>query len=281
MNRFRTNKTIERLNQMIDNAADGNPIEQGFDETRMSALETKLARYLAMNSSAKTQLTQEKTRVNELISNISHQTKTPVANLLLYAQLLDECNLPTQEKEYVHALMEQSKKLNFLIASLVKMSRLETGIIAAVRQKHRIQPMLEQVMNQMIPAAKAADILLTCKNSDTTAVFDPKWTAEALCNILDNAIKYTPSGGGVSVDVTPYEMFLKIDISDTGIGISEEETAKIFTRFYRSPAVSNQDGVGLGLCLAREIISVQGGYIRVDSTEGKGSVFSIFLPMDG
>ena len=106
---------------------------------------------------------------------------------------------------------------------------------------------------------------------------DGKWTAEALGNLLDNAIKYTREGG-ITVKTTPYELFLRLDITDTGMGIPEEEQAKIFTRFYRSEAVKEQEGVGIGLYLTREIVSRQGGYLKVSSETGKGSTFSVFLP---
>lgn len=113
---------------------------------------------------------------------------------------------------------------------------------------------------------------------DLTAEFDIKWTAEAIANIIDNAVKYTPPGGTVTVSAEEYEMFVRINIADTGIGMREDETAKVFTRFYRSPAVSSEEGVGIGLYLAREIITRENGYIKVSSQPGKGSVFSVFLP---
>ena len=113
---------------------------------------------------------------------------------------------------------------------------------------------------------------------DPVAFFDFKWTLEALANIVENAIKYTPPGGLVTVSTREYEMFVCIDITDNGIGMSEEETAKIFTRFYRSPHVYEEKGVGIGLYLAREIVSKEGGYIKVSSELSKGSVFSVFLP---
>ena len=115
------------------------------------------------------------------------------------------------------------------------------------------------------------------QDTDEQAVFDLKWTTEALGNVVDNAVKYTHPGGTVRITVTMYELFCRIDVADTGIGIAEEEQARIFSRFYRSPQVAQQDGVGIGLHLARQILSDQGGYIKVSSAPGKGSVFSLFL----
>ena len=120
MGMFKTNKVISRLTRMVDNAIDGRVIEQGFDETKMSALETKLANYLTATCTTKVELLEEKGRIHELISDISHQTKTPIANLLLYTQLLSEKELAKEDKVCVQALEQQVKKLEFLIDSLVK-----------------------------------------------------------------------------------------------------------------------------------------------------------------
>lgn len=277
MNFFKTNKTIERLNQMIDNATAGKPVENGFDESKMSALETKLANYLAANSATKTQIAEEKSKINALISDISHQTKTPLANILLYTQLLSESELSQQDKGCVLALGQQAEKLVFLISSLVKTSRLETGMIAVTATSNNVKKLIDTVVEQASPKAKAKGIMLTCDTCDMQALFDMKWTVEALYNIVDNAIKYTPSGGNVGISVAAYQLFCRITVTDTGIGVSEEEAAKIFSRFYRSQAASDQEGVGLGLYLAREIIAASGGYIKVHSVPNGGSVFSVFL----
>lgn len=279
MNIFNTDKIMNRLSQMIDNAMTGNPIENIYDETKMSALETKLSHYLAMNNAKKSQLNEEKIRINELISDISHQTKTPIANILLYSQLLEESNLPKTETEYIKSLVEQAEKLNFLIASLLKTSRLETGVISLFPSENPIQAVINDVVCQFNPKAEQKSIKLTAKQTTISAVFDPKWTIEALGNIVDNAIKYTPCNGNVCITVTAYKLFCRIDVTDTGIGICEEDIGKIFSRFYRSPSVSSEQGVGIGLYLAREIVTNEGGYIKVTSTPQNGSMFSIFLPM--
>ncbi|AHN21904.1 HAMP domain-containing histidine kinase [Lysinibacillus sphaericus] len=276
---FKANKVIDRLNKMIDNAIEGRPIENGFDESKLSALETKLSHYLTANSATKIQLADEKSQINQLISDISHQTKTPLANILLYTQLLAESELSDYDQNCVAALTQQAEKLNFLISSLVKASRLETGIITVTPTNNNVANMLETVIEQATPKAIGKNIALTVDSRDVEAVFDPKWTVEALYNIVDNAIKYTPSGGSVQLSVTPYQLFCRIDVADTGLGISEDETAKIFSRFYRSQEVTDKEGVGLGLYLAREIITAQGGYIKVKSRLGVGSVFSVFLPI--
>ena len=114
--------------------------------------------------------------------------------------------------------------------------------------------------------------------SEGEAVFDAKWTEEAVCNLLDNAVKYTPAGGRVTVSSRDFEMFSVIRVEDTGPGIAEEEQARVFSRFYRSPSVRDREGVGLGLCLTRQIAEGQGGYVKLDSAPGRGSRFSLYLP---
>lgn len=279
MNIFAVNKAIKRLDAMVQNAMSGKPIENGFDETKMSALETSLAQYLMINRGTQTQLQEEKQRINQLISDISHQVKTPIANILLYAQLLEEGELQKAEKESVLALINQTEKLNFLIASLVKTSRLESGIISLVSKNSDIQPIIDDVILEAAKNAENKNIIINNQPTDIKVLCDPKWTAEAMGNILDNAIKYTPCGGSVSITVEAFQIFCKIDISDNGMGIREEEQAKIFTRFYRSDTVGEKDGVGLGLYLAREVISNEGGYIKVKSAPQMGSTFSVYLPL--
>ena len=188
-----------------------------------------------------------------------------------------EETLPASAKENVEALYKQSEKLRFLIDSLVKLSRLENGIISLSPQQASLQPLLESVVEQYAAKASGKGLSIYLYDTDISATFDFKWTAEALANIVDNAIKYTEHGT-ITISTVNYEMFTRIDISDTGSGIPENEQAKIFSRFYRSNAVQEQEGVGIGLYLARQIISGESGYIKVASVPGKGSAFSIFLP---
>lgn len=284
MNRWKADRIMDRLDLMIEHAINGEAIETEFDETKMSALETKLAQYLKLNQTSKQELKEEKQRIHELISDISHQTKTPIANMLLYSQLLEEqgADLNDVQKECVEALARQAKKLDFLIASLVKTSRLEAGIVSVAPKVQPISLLVKQTLEQIHPLAKQKEIGLILEESDMDSIlvnYDLKWTTEALYNILDNAVKYSDAGTEIKVTVIPYQLFCRIDISDRGIGMMESDTARIFTRFYRAEEVREREGVGLGLSLAREIISKENGYIRVASTPGKGSVFSVFLPL--
>lgn len=276
-NRYQQRKLLRRLGALLDAAMDGSFCEQTFDESMMSALESKLARYLTSSEISARTVQSEKDKIKTLVSDLSHQTKTPIANILLYGQLLQEQDLPEESRRCVEALQGQAEKLNFLIASLVKLSRLETGILTLHPTAQPVEPMLQEIVQQYAPKAEARQIRLAVESCAEQAVFDAKWTAEALGNLVDNAIKYTAPGGSVQVTVRAYELFCRIDVRDDGMGIAEEEQAKIFARFYRSPAANNVEGVGIGLYLARQILAGQGGYLKVASTPGQGSVFSMFL----
>ena len=274
---LRTRRMLDTLDRMLDDAIRGEFRESLYDESRLSALETRMAHYLSASTVSAKNLAEEKDKIKTLIGDISHQTKTPIANLLLYAQLLGEQDLPPESRAYVSSLEGQAEKLRFLIDALVKTSRLETGILAMAPAANPLQSLLDGAVAQAAPKAEAKGILLTVEPAALTARFDPKWTTEALYNLVDNAVKYTPAGGSVTLRAREYELFCRIDVTDTGPGIPEAEQAKIFQRFYRSPAVSGEEGVGIGLYLARQIAAGQGGYLKVTSRPGEGSTFSLFL----
>lgn len=265
---------------MLEDAISGEFQEDTYDESIMSAIETKMKYYIGHNLASEDNLSEERDKIKALISDISHQTKTPIANILLYSSLLKETDeLSKDSSELLEQICSSSEKLNFLIGALIKTSRLETGIISVKAVENSVGQLLEEALAQVELKAQEKNITINGVWNKEKATFDMKWTSEAVYNIVDNAVKYTESGGHISIEVKAYELFCRIDIKDDGIGISEEEQSKIFSRFYRSQRVQSVDGVGIGLFLAREILSAQGGYMKVSSKVGKGSTFSVFLPM--
>lgn len=267
-------RLLRSLDRMLDAAIRGEFREETFDESLLAAVETKLAHYLSASAVSARNLQEERDKIKVLIADISHQTKTPIANVLLYTQLLEE-----QEdcRVYTAPLGEQARKLQSLIDALVKTSRLEAGVLVLHPRPGPLEPMLEEAAAQFVPKAEEKGLELILEPTGAEAVFDPKWTAEAVCNLIDNAVKYTPSGR-VTVSARAYELFARVDVEDTGPGIPEEELAKLFQRFYRGGAASGAEGVGVGLYLVRQIAQGQGGYIKAFSRPGKGARFSLFLP---
>ena len=275
--RRRTRQMLENLNRMLDMAMQGDFAEDSFDESMLSALESKLAHYLASSTVSARNVAREKDKLKALIGDISHQTKTPIANILLYSELLKE---QPGNRDCLEALEGQTKKLQSLIEALVKTSRLESGVIALHPAPGKLLPMLEAAVSQLAPKAGAKKIQITLEPTDADAVFDPKWTEEAVYNLLDNAVKYTPGGGAVWVTATAYQMFSAIHIRDTGPGIAEAEQPRVFQRFYRGKEYGQEEGVGIGLYLVRRIAEGQGGYVKVSSQVGAGSTFSLYLPRE-
>jgi len=276
--RLSLRRTLNGMDRLLDRAIRGDGLDGCFDESFPSHLESKLAQYLSASAISAKNVAAEKETVKALVADISHQTKTPIANVLLYAQLIQEQALTPEARNCAEALEQQAGKLQSLIESLVKTSRLETGVLVMHPSPGDLGEMLAEAVTQFAPKAAEKNVTLTFPASDAQAVFDRKWTNEAVCNLLDNAIKYTPSGGQVTVEAAEYTLFSRITVTDTGPGIPEEEQAYVFRRFYRSQRFSQTEGVGIGLYLARQIAEDQGGYIKVASKPGKGAAFSLYLP---
>ena len=275
--RIRTRRLLKQLDDMIEDAMNGSFSEKKFDESRLSSLEAKWRRYLGASEVSSQRLSEEKDKIKELIADISHQTRTPIANLLLYTELLGEQELAPKQRELVAAVSGQAEKLRFLIEALVKLSRLETGILTLHPMRGAVAPLLKKVQEEFASGAEGKGIALRLADTAGEAVFDEKWTLEALGNLVDNAIKYTPEGGNVVLRVVNYEMFCCIEVADV-MATPEAEVPKIFGRFYRGTAVHKEEGIGIGLYLARQIVSGEGGYIKVKSTPGEGSTFGCYLP---
>jgi signal transduction histidine kinase len=275
----RDKKLLQTLDAMLDEALAGTFRADSYDESLLSKIESKMVRFLEQSRLKREQIEGERGRVRSLVSDISHQTKTPLANIALYAQLLVEQELTAEQAKLSGQISESAETLNFLIQSLVKTSRLESGVIKIEPKPGDVRELVNTAARECVNLAVAKNIELRLPQGGAavTASFDSRWCAEALFNIIDNAVKYTPEGGRVSVSVAEYEMFARVDVADTGRGIREEDLPKVFGRFWRAAESAENQGVGLGLYLAREIVTASGGYVKVSSEFGEGSVFSVFL----
>ena len=270
------------LCQTLDHMIEGNeaPLRPEDSETMLARICYRLSRLYQIMQENRRKVDEERRELQSLISDISHQVKTPVSNLKMAADTLLEKPVSEAERiDFIRGIFSQTDKLDFLFQVLVKTSRLETGVIQLEKKPGRLFDTVAQAMSGIVYAAEKKEITVSVDCSeDLTVSHDGKWTSEALFNLLDNAVKYTPAGGKIAVSVVLWEMYVEIKVTDTGKGISESNQAAIFRRFYREEEVHEQQGVGIGLYLAREIVTRQGGYIKVVSEPGKGSEFSIMLP---
>lgn len=250
-----------------------------MEDSLWGRTETQLARAAHLFQRKSEESRRERVQIKGLISDISHQTRTPVSNMKLYIELLGEEELSEDGRQFLKKLQTQVERLDFLMQSMVKMSRLETGILQIQKEPGDICETLRRAVAAVVPDAAVKQIDLFMESSGEVMIdHDGRWTQEAVFNILDNAVKYTESGGEIHVALTRQEIFLKISISDTGKGIVPERQAEIFTRFYREPEVHDKPGVGIGLYLARRIMELQKGYIEVESEPGEGAEFRLYLP---
>ena len=271
------------LCQTLDHMIEGNeaPLHPDDSETMLARICYRLSRLYQIMQENRCKVDEERQELQSLISDISHQVKTPVSNLKMAADTLLEKPVSEAERiDFIRGIRSQTDKLDFLFQALVKTSRLETGVIQLEKKPGRLFDTVAQAMSGIVYAAEKKEITVSVDCSeDLTVSHDGKWTSEALFNLLDNAVKYTPAGGKIAVSVVLWEMYVEIKVTDTGKGISESNQAAIFRRFYREEEVHDQQGVGIGLYLAREIVTQQGGYIKVVSAPGNGAEFSIMLPI--
>lgn len=277
LSRF-TNDLCQTMDSMISGGQE--PARAEDRETIFARISYRLSRLYNILQENRRRVDEERRELQTLVSDISHQVKTPVANLKMVTDTLLAKPVTEQERrEFLQGIRSQTDKLEFLVQSMGKASRLETGAVTLEKKDVPLLDTLAQAMSGIVYGAeqKGISVEVQCPE-DLRVSHDSKWTAEALFNLLDNAVKYTPAGGKISVSVEQWEMYVKLDVTDTGKGIPESRQAAIFRRFYREEEVHDQPGVGIGLYLAREIVTRQGGYIKVTSEPGRGSTFSVFLP---
>lgn len=271
------------LCQTLDHMSEGEAAPQRPEdsETMLARISHRLSRLYQIMQENRRKVDEERQELQALVSDISHQVKTPVSNLKMATDTLLEKPMAEAERtDFIRGIRTQTDKLDFLFQALVKTSRLETGVIQLDKKPGRLFDTVAQAMSGIVYAAEKKEIAVSVDcPEDLTLSHDSKWTSEALFNLLDNAVKYTPAGGNISVSVTEWEMYVEVKVTDNGKGISESSQAAIFRRFYREEEVHEQQGVGIGLYLAREIVTRQGGYIKVVSEPRQGSAFSIMLPV--
>ena len=273
-----TSDLCQTMDSMISDGEE--PARAEDRETIFARISYRLSRLYGILQENRRKVDEERRELQTLVSDISHQVKTPVANLKMVTDTLLAKPVTEQERrDFLQGIRSQTDKLEFLVQPMGKASRLETGAITLEKKDVPLLDTLAQAMSGIVYGAEQKGISVEVQCPDDLRVsHDSKWTAEALFNLLDNAVKYTPAGGKISVSVERWGMYVKLDVADTGKGIPESRQAAIFRRFYREEAVHDQPGVGIGLYLAREIVTRQGGYIKVTSEVGRGSTFSVFLP---
>ena len=277
---YRNRKMYRVIDRMMDEILDGEPISRSdIQEGEISALASKARRIQEKVDLGISHAETEKEQVKSLISNMSHQLKTPLAGLMMYRELLENEKLDAvKRKKFLGKMKQQSEKLDWILQSLFKMVNLEQGVVVFEAEPLPVRETIQDAVSAVWDKADRKGIRILTESFPNRLLFhNRKWTAEVLVNLLENAIKYTKSGGEIHICVNPLEIYTQIAIQDTGMGIPKEEQTEIFKRFYRSPRAENLEGAGIGLYLSRLILEQEKGYMTVDSEPGRGSTFSVFL----
>ena len=276
----RIRRQMDTVLERLDRAIGGTIQENTYDESIESAVTQRLNQLVEMSRLNCDRADKERNLVKALISDISHQVRTPLTNIMLYAGLLEEQELSENAGEMASRIHRQADKLDFFMKELVRSSYLETDMITVHVEKSSVDELIARACQAVEMQALKKEIVIEAAPSSEQAFFDMKWTVEALVNLMDNAVKYSPVGSVVRICAIPYESFLCIRVKDEGIGIREEEQGMIFRRFYRSPSVSGEKGLGIGLYLVREIIKKQAGYVKVKAEPGVGAELFVYLRRD-
>ena len=265
---------MSELSDYIDKALDGNLEITEFDEKELSKIKSKLIKFLYASQVKEAKINTEKSKTKDLIADISHQTKTPITNLSLYISLLEE----DPKDEYLEIIKYELNKLEFLIQNLVKSSRLESDIISLQKHQANLKDIVEDALREFKVILSEKDISINLKDEDLIFNLDERWLKEAIHNLVDNAIKYSPKGSTINISVYKSYLNYNLDIENECKEISEEILPKIFERFYRGKNSVSKDGLGLGLYIAREIIEKHGGNIRASLDENRIK-FSVDFPL--
>lgn len=278
---------LEELAGLVRDVLDDREIEEkaAGEETLYGRIEHMLVRIQRMNRGRQEELTESRSRVQKLITEIAHQMRTPLANGGTYLELLEgelserEDSVADPVPMYLEALRSSQEKLRFLTEEFIRISRLENNIIRIRKEERDIAGTIGDALAQVRPMAEEKGVRISEHLPEgLSCPHDPGWFGEALWNVLDNAVKYSQEGGRIWVEASRGELYLTIRVADEGIGIDEGEEARVFQRFYRGRRTASYEGLGVGLYLAREITARHGGFMEIQRRD-PGVEVRVCLPI--
>lgn len=299
-------RELSEISSMLECILDGRelPERRADQETLLSKITHQLSRLQSVTKGYHARLEQDRDSIKNLITEIAHQMRTPLANIETYLDFLQDEDLSREEqKSYLKAVMLSEKKIHFLAESFIKMSRLEHRIIQIRPLDTDLLLTLSEAVGQAEEKARRRGLQICTRFPEKLFhPHDADWLGEAVFNLLDNAVKYSPPGSGgeilpdaqqserentlpgtgqmerteILLGVEQNEMFVRIWVSDHGTGIEEGDEARVFQRFYRGSNAGKTEGFGLGLYLTREIVLLHGGFVKL-KREKDGTCMEIYL----
>lgn len=273
----KTDNALQERESIENDSVDLNKYNENL-LCRINMISEKAERNMRINMR---KIENEKENIKSLVTDISHQLKTPLANVELYNTLLAEEGISDEERlEFLETEGIAIEKLKMLIDSLINISRLEADMISIDKKEENLKECIESAISSVKADADKKNIIIKNEiKEDCILAIDRKWTTEAIFNLLDNAVKYTAPNGKINLSLDNGINYFALNIEDNGIGIDTDEYNDIFKRFYRSrnDIVQNEKGSGVGLYLVRKIMNLQDGNVMVSSEKGKGSTFTLYF----
>ncbi len=246
------------------------------EEGELSILRSEIYKVTVKLSEHSAQLQQDKLQLTAAISDISHQLKTPLTSMLVMVDLLSDDKLPPDRRtEFTRNISVQLERMEWLISSLLKLSKIDAGTVYFRRDVVEVKPLIHQALEPLLIPLDIKGVSLDIQGDPSVSfIGDGKWTAEALINMVKNAAEHTPEGGTIRLAFAENALYTEIVITDSGPGIPAEDMPYIFKRFYRGKHAS-EDSIGIGLAMAHSIIASQHGTIDAESQIGIGTTFRI------
>lgn len=289
-------KTADMMGELMQDSE--RELVAELDEGSIGILNSNFEKLVNMFREGKRKEAEEKEFLKDVMSDISHQLKTPLASLNIFIDLLlnDKLESDEERKKVLREAENQMSRMQWMVLSMLKLARIEARVIDFNISKSSVSNVLDEVrgaLSYLLDAKKQKlsieflDDGSTAENkesavedsTDVSVLVDPEWLTEALINIVKNASDYSDEGSSIEIRVEANSVFARIYIRDHGIGIPESELPNIFKRFYRVSSEVNPNSVGIGLALSKSIVEGMDGQIRVNSTVGEGTEFQVQLPV--
>ncbi|MFN7251855.1 MAG: sensor histidine kinase [Anaerobacillus sp.] len=271
-------RDIDRLSSYLRQISSGDFTLDVRDnrEGELSILKNEIYKVTLKLSEHSDLLQKDKIKLTNAISDISHQLKTPITSMVVMSDLLNDARLTEDKRsEFNRNIRVQLERIEWLVASLLKLSKIDAGTIQFKKDKVLVKDLIQKAVHPLLIPIDIKEQTLELEGNETVSfVGDLNWTSEALINIIKNCLEHTPNKGTIRIHFSENSLFTEVVIKDNGKGIAKEDLPYIFKRFYKGKN-ANEESVGIGLAMAHSIITSQNGTIQVDSMSGQGTTFQL------
>ncbi len=275
------NGTLYQFGEWMESLTDGQTelVFPVAEDTILSRLQGQLLRFYDILHFSEEREKRMRTQLDENIGDLVHQLNTPITNIKIYAGFLEREDLTGEERErFTKCLEEQAQKLSWLGESFSKISRLEMGIIRLKPEVQKLEPVILRAVGEIMEKARKKNMNIIFKGDvQADVTVDGKWTAEAVFNVLDNAVKYGEEGSKVEIEAVKMTNYVAVAVRNQGLRIDAEEYHHLFRRFYRGKDSGMTEGSGLGLYIVRKILEEEKGYVTVGTTHDGRTEFVLYL----